>query len=561
MKSAEDFLNILDLTGKKFSDMKLDELILNIHSFSEQIWKIPQLYNFVDHGIEHSYRVARTAMKIFREISPVGSQLSSLERCLLGVASLIHDIGMQYNKYPEANSTRSKNYVRTNHCELGFNIIKDALQRAFDSKRGGPGLQLEKRQSVFLYYGALIGFAHSGRKYWDLLKEDSYKQTLEGGLQLLRYRLLAALIRFADELHCEYTRIPELNWLDSSVKLSSEAKAHWTTCYYTKEIITTSPGHGSLRVTLRWRSPKDIDDPMTHTIIALLQDLRQRKIRQEMELIKDYLKVEENTEPSILEFNLEPSPEVIETLTPLPQEVFKYVQEELRPYQFGIKKLRRRETIKEIPDSEELIQVKYRTQNFFLTGQGVITGHFSLNTGWHTDKYVKCRKLCADYNYVSKLCHELAAIYKKHNFTDILSVGTSAISIGILLSFLLKTRFHYTFGDVRIASSTTSNRDYTQYEIDVSLSRNKRILLIDDILAKGNVLANILEKLAATSPPKYLRLFTIYVLGDMKDVIKRIDDIDADYVSSFPDVKYYKQGRDGMCELCRKKTNLIAVPE
>jgi orotate phosphoribosyltransferase len=299
---------------------------------------------------------------------------------------------------------------------------------------------------------------------------------------------------------------------------------------------------------------------MTKIVLALLQDIRQLKFREEIDLVREYMKIDEKEESYVFECNLESEPEVIDSLDTVPTLVTNYVKQVMRPYQFGTKKLEQKEKIREIQDTDAMQQLKYQTQTFFLTGKGVITGHFSLNTGWHTDKYVKCRKLCSDYAFVAELCQELAEIYQQLNFTDILAVGTSALGIGGLLSFLLGTRFHYTFGDIRITPASKKKRDYTDYEIDVVLSNNGRILIIDDILAKGDVLAAILAKLEKTSPPDYLRLFCIYALGDLSDAAKEIKEIDVDYVASFPDVKYYRGDPDGFCELCRDSA-IRAVPE
>jgi hypothetical protein len=118
-------------------------------------------------------------------------------------------------------------------------------------------------------------------------------------------RLLAALLRLADELHCTYTRVPELSEIDSPV-LDDTGKAHWAACYYTEDVRITSPGSGGLRFHMSWRIPDSGED--SDMISSLLQELRDRKVREECQLIGEYLKLDDAGEKPFLEFQLEPNP-------------------------------------------------------------------------------------------------------------------------------------------------------------------------------------------------------------------------------------------------------------
>jgi orotate phosphoribosyltransferase len=561
MKSSKDFIGLLRLNGEVFEpSTSLDGIVANVFDFANKIWTAPRLFNFVDHGIDHGYRVLQIALNIIERLTPPETKLSPLERLILGIGGLIHDIGMQYNKYPDPEQDpKTDTEIRRNHCELGMQMIKDSRDGVFESQRAGPTLAIGQHLRSWIHFAALVGFAHSGRKCWDALKEPMYSSTREGGDQIRRLRLLAALIRLADELHCEYTRIPELNWVNSAV-LSGLEQAHWVACYYTQEIRITSPGYGGLRLHMKWRAPEQATEDEVNIVRTLLQDLRERKINEEIELIKEYLKVEDESDPFFLEFKMDADPEKSD-IYPLPDRVKDYVTKELRPYQFGVKKVTYMSRLRQIPSSPEVDELKYEAETFFLQGKGVIHGHFRLKTGWHTNKYVRCRELCSNSDFLSKLAKELFTVYKDLNISDVIAVGTSAIGIGSLVALLLNARLSYTFGHMGIVDSTIDRRDYTDYEKEIGPFDGGNILIIDDILGVGSILHELVGRLRnIPSPPGRIRIFTLYSLGDVKPLLANIKGIDIDFLAAFPDVDYDEEDNvTHKCRVCQKHPGITRV--
>lgn len=563
MKESRDFVDLAGLSGETFSNISLDGILINIYDFANTVWLNPRMYSFVDHGLDHSFRVLQLALNIFDRIAPAGSKLSPLERLVITIGALIHDIGMQYNKYPVGGVTKDPLDIRKHHCELGFEMIKDVREGNFSAQRSGPTLALEEYNKMFLHYGALVGFSHSGRKYWDLLKDSVYEQRVQGGLQILRLRLLAALLRLGDELHCEHTRVSEPSWVTSPL-LNEEEKAHWVACYYTQEIkmSSPSPGGAALRMIMKWRVPESQLDDDIQLIRTLLQDLREKKVNQEIEIVEDYLRIEEKSEACVLRFLMDTNPEKID-IQRVPQQVKEYIVKKLRPYQFGFKTLSSLEKVKEVPSSSKIDSVKYRAQKFFLTANGVFSGHFRLKTGWHTNKYVRCRDLCSDIDFVTDLCQELKTFYSQYKFSDVLAIGTSSIRLGSLLSFLMAAKLSYTFGRVHIQSTLVDKKDYTDYEMELLPFDNGNILVIDDILGVGSVIHDLIGKLRdSTSPPNYIRVFTLYSLGDVKKLVQGIPDVYVDYLASFPDVEYREEDKNtGTCEVCINHPEIIKIEE
>ena len=549
---SDRFVDLLKLRGQQFGNTSIDGILISVHDFASDVWQAPMLYKYVDHGIEHSYRVIEIALDILKKILPENVVLSEIERLVLGIAALLHDIGMQYNKYPQDAKQKPDDEIRGNHCDLGYEMVKDVIKGTFH-QRGGPILSLEDHHKMFVDYGAKVGFSHGGTRFWEVLRDPTYADRKTGGLQIFRPRLLAAVLRLADELHVEYSRLQELNWLSTSL-LTSEQKAHWTACYYTEELKVSSPGAGSLRIKMKWRVPENATDQDVLLIRTLLEDLRQSKATAEFDLVREFLKWKEGMEDCLFEYTMDPVPERA-PIQLLPTEVAEFVTSKLRPYQFGQKTLPYPAGAKALPGSIEVDKLKNRAQTFFLSGEGTLRGHYRLRTGWHTNCYVRCRNLASDLDFVMSLSQVLAKQYITEDLSNIISVGTSAAKIGSLLSLLLGVRHQFTFADVEIKAELAGRRDYTEYERVVVIPPKARVLVIDDILGRGNIIEKISHQFANyAEPPEYLKVFCLYALGDLSDASEELSRVKIDYLVAFPDVTYMKEDpHTRTCEICKQK--------
>jgi orotate phosphoribosyltransferase len=556
--SSNEFVLKLQLSGERFHTVSLDGVLLEVYDFAAQIWQGQRLFTFVDHGIDHSFKVIDKSLEVLRIFCGDKGTLTPLERLILGIAALIHDIGMQYDKYPKAGVTLSHNEIRSRHVDLGFEMITDTLNGTFASQRNGLELGTGKLWRNFLFYGALIGFAHSGTTIWDRLRSEEYGDKLEGGYQLRRLRLLAAAFRLADELHCEYTRINDLEWWVHTTSLTDEEKAHWAACYYTQQVTLLSPGIGGARIHISWRAPSESLKDDTAVIRTLLQDFLERKIQNEWELIKEYLKWEPGMEPCFLECKLDAQPErgIVE---PVPPPIREFLTRDVRPYQLGDKQPVVRAGTCELLGSAEIDDLKNEAQMFVLSGKGTFSGHFRLKTGWHTNKYLRCRELAAQIDFSSRLSTSLAGIYSTHGFTHVLAIGTSMIGIGALLALKLHARLLYTFERAQISEELAGRVDYTEYEKEVFVPYGSKLLILDDILGVGSVIQKVTSRLReAQTGLSYLRVFCVYSLGEAMQVAKDLHGLDIDFLVSLPDVKYWPQDPNtGTCQVCVNSPYMI----
>lgn len=188
-----------------------------------------------------------------------------------------------------------------------------------------------------------------------------------------------------------------------------------------------------------------------------------------------------------------------------------------------------------------------------------------MRTGWHTNRYVKCRDLCSNAAFVRSLCQQLAAVYLDRGFTKVLAIGTSAIRVGAVLSHVLGTRFSYTFmgrGDAA-AREPGAGTEYTKYELDFKVREEEKVLVIDDVLAVGGTMRVVTNKLKSMGvSAENMHVFTLYKLGDRPDVGKQLAGIRCDYLAEFPDVQYFEEDpKTGKCEACRNRPDAMVVEE
>ena len=551
----EDFIHMLNLREPKLFGIDLEAVIRNTYSFVEKIWASGQMLDkFTDHGIGHSYETLKNALDIADKLL-VHCPLNVLEKTILVIACLIHDIGMQCVKYSKWKKL-SPNEVRKSHCSIGFDMFKIALcKRNSDVPKftmNNPDIE----KPLILEKALIVAFSHCSederaKELWKNLKNDEVRNTKR------RLKLLAGLLRLGDELDMCFDRVPEINRIMSST-LPVESKAHWACCYYVKNAKPEAGanGKGSMRVVLSWHAPNDEDQ--IDKIRKLLTELRVQRFNQEIDLVKTYLKEEETVpEPIIEKIERLPEPEKTASVRKLPKEIVEYIVTKLYPYTFG-KGLEIPENLIEIKDQSFTI-AKTISDEFIRLGKGVIPAHYVLKTRFHTDKYIKCRDLVCNNNFVIELVKALKKKFvAEFRPTRVVSIGTSAIRIGSLLSIVLSVPFSYAVGEVEIAlDKFPSSASFERYEKVILISPKDKLLIIDDILGVGTVFEKIMKQLTNLGVEMAnVVFFYIYSLGHEKKFLEKFPKVRVYFLNAYPDIKYWQEKTNGGCEFCKNKPEI-----
>lgn len=217
---------------------------------------------YTDHTIGHSDRVIEQLSDLIeRALSENNFSLS--EAYILLAAAYLHDLGMQDEKSGEGNLEQ----IREHHSQFSQIRILKYLEQYNSS--------VFRDQLFPSGLGEIVGLvaeAHRGKV--ENLKKDDY-QTFRHAKEQVRPRLLAALLRFADELDTDFRRAP-LEQIKLSV-IPPESLFHWYKCYYVESVQIQDE-----YITIWFRFPRgcgyyfDIFRPIVHG-----------KIKEELEVLQD----------------------------------------------------------------------------------------------------------------------------------------------------------------------------------------------------------------------------------------------------------------------------------
>lgn len=228
-----------------------DSLLGSLHNIMDAlkaIWS-PNLYiirDFTDHGKGHSDRVLKHAISLLNILRVnTGGDLSEVERYLLLASIYLHDIGMQCDvvKFPHIkeiaeslgaefddivfNAEFSSEYsidaqekIRKNHQYLTAAWIEYAFKNQGEYQESGfdalaksiPDLLVQNLMDICMY--------HSGSTNGRVLKPCQYNRSA-------RIPLIAALLRFADELDADLYRVPKPENFHKNFRLHLDNIKHW----------------------------------------------------------------------------------------------------------------------------------------------------------------------------------------------------------------------------------------------------------------------------------------------------------------------------------------------
>lgn len=220
-----------------------DQDVLNyVWSQAKNILSVPLFPHFTDHSIEHSKRiVALTSSLIEGEVN-----LTNDEKFILLCAIALHDVGMQVNRYIEDSEAplnqADLETIRENHHEYSHRYIVDEHENL--------GLSQKLAQVEFI---AKVAKNH---RITDLLDvEDEYI-----GGNLVRIKLLSAIIRLADCLDCDFNRVNIERLLQLNIEIRS--KAFWY-CHHHVQSVHIENG----KVKLDFKFPKEYENAELPEII------------------------------------------------------------------------------------------------------------------------------------------------------------------------------------------------------------------------------------------------------------------------------------------------------
>jgi len=200
----------------------------------ERIWASQRHRYFTDHQIEHSERIIQILDAITAELMGSDRRLNSQEVFVLLASAYLHDVGMQWEK----GKYRDSSLARKDHHLLSYKMIVGSIEEPSRY----PDLGIEQD---YVYEIALVS---KGHRQVDLYNGE-YDDAVKRGNRI-RLRLLAALLRLADELDIDERRI----YIDllKVANVPQDSRVHWWKCHYVSGVDIELNG----QITIHYRVPR-----------------------------------------------------------------------------------------------------------------------------------------------------------------------------------------------------------------------------------------------------------------------------------------------------------------
>jgi len=188
----------------------------NLRAAAARIWERPLHRYFTDHGVTHSERICTLLDGLTAGMMQTDKRLVPTEAFVLLAAASLHDIGMQDERFAGGDLEEIRAHHHEQTAEMIYQVFEDP-QHAFPIPLGDDPALVEA-----------IALVAAGHRKVDLAGGEY--APLQLGDETLRLRLLAALLRFADELDIDHRRV-DLEQM-KLLNLPVESQLHWWRCHY-----------------------------------------------------------------------------------------------------------------------------------------------------------------------------------------------------------------------------------------------------------------------------------------------------------------------------------------
>lgn len=191
--------------------------LMNIQTAVEPLLERPVHTYYTDHSVEHSQRIIGKLDGLTEAIMASSTPLSAAEIYVMLAAAYTHDIGMQ----DEQSVNGDLNEARRKHHELA----EDIILRSIRQPEKAVSLNITNEPDII----NAVALVAKGHRQIDIEHDPDYED-FDLGDEPVRIRLLAALLRLADELDIDYRRVQmhRLNLME----VPTESQLHWYKCYY-----------------------------------------------------------------------------------------------------------------------------------------------------------------------------------------------------------------------------------------------------------------------------------------------------------------------------------------
>ena len=226
---------------RKQLEDELDTRLKIVENKSREIWEKGELYHtyYTLHGMRHSNAVINILNLLVDGLNPE-DQLNEIEIFYLLSSAYLHDVGMQC-KYPEDEKEVESRSQLSDKTYTLQDLIRDEhhLRSGRYINENYKTLGLNRIEAGF------VGLISEGHRKVNLSSTNYDRQPI--GLEKVRLRLLAALLRLADELDVDFRRAPE-ELYKFMKDMPAFSRLQWLKHHYTSGVMIEPIVRGSKRV-------------------------------------------------------------------------------------------------------------------------------------------------------------------------------------------------------------------------------------------------------------------------------------------------------------------------
>jgi len=121
--------------------------------------------------------------------------------------------------------------------------------------------------------------------------------------------------------------------------------------------------------------------------------------------------------------------------------------------------------------------------DIFNKTEALLTGHFLLTSGRHSDKYFQCAKVLQYPEYTEKLCAMILERFKDAEIDTVISPAIGGLVVGQEIARQLNKRFIFA---EREDKKLTLRRGF-------SLSKNEKVLVCEDVVTTGGSVFEVID--------------------------------------------------------------------
>jgi orotate phosphoribosyltransferase len=176
--------------------------------------------------------------------------------------------------------------------------------------------------------------------------------------------------------------------------------------------------------------------------------------------------------------------------------------------------------------------------NIFKKTGALLTGHFLLTSGRHSDRYFQCAKVLQYPEYSEKLCRMIADNFKNIEIDTVIAPAIGGLVVGQDLSRILNKRFIFA---EREDKKLTLRRGF-------SIDENEKVLVCEDVVTTGGSVFEVID-IVKSSKAKIVGIGFIVDRsnGKVKFGYPQFSALKMEVIAYLPDE----------CPLCREDIELV----